>query len=261
MKKLYIITLICFLFVMSPAYSTMGIGVSPTKLDVAFGNENTITFKVKLMNSGNVDLKINISSNLGITPEKNNFILDACRCQNYCNIHVVECDELMPPDEFIITLQNPRKPIIDYITFSGSQLVSGGMVSTGTSAKLKLNITYNGQASSEEPKKGSSSNNPSTTTTIKTTTTLPPLTTTTVTRGVIEPSDINQSKEYTQTSINGNDDSFLYILIIGGSVSIPIIGYVIYIKIKKPEEDVMPQTEYPSQSNSGEPEVIDETKN
>jgi len=150
MKRLLLFTTCLFLFLFHPAYATMGIGISPTKLDVFFADDDEVSFKVKVINSGNSNLKINISSKLDMNPDKNLFILQACYCKNYCDIHVVGCNALYPPDEVTITLRNPREPTIKYITFSGSLLTAGEMIAVGVSAKLRINVTYQGESPAPE---------------------------------------------------------------------------------------------------------------
>jgi len=271
----------------------MGIGVTPTKLEIVFGNDNELTLKVKLINSGNVNLRVNVTSRLNISSDKNDFILSACKCKNYCDINVVECNELTSPEDVTIILKNPRKPIVEYITFSGLQLVSGGMVTTGVSAKLRINITYNGQTPIEDPEKNSNTtyieqpSNPSSQS--HTTTTIPPTstttTTTTIPKAVVEPADQKNKSQDTGAVVQGNDEnkndsSLLYILLIGGGVSVPLIGYFAYRKTRiQPQEEVVypqqyvqPQNiEYPVQFQpdfqqqpqlqfSNDPEIIDETK-
>ena len=197
MKRLLLFTTCLFLFLFPSAYATMGIGISPTKLDVFFADDDDeVSFKVKVINSGNTNLKINISSKLDISPDKNLFILQACYCKNYCDIHVVGCDALYPPDEITITLGNPRKPTIEYITFSGSLLIEGGMVAVGVSAKMRINITYHGESpTSEDDPEQNEENVIFPLETGTTSPSLPPTettSTTTVSKGVVEP---EQSKD------------------------------------------------------------------
>ena len=195
-KPVLVIANLFFAFLLLPsAYATMGIGIMPTKLDMTFVNEDELAFKVKIINSGNIDLKINItSSDAEIIPEKNNYVLQACRCKNYCSLTVTDCDSVSPPDELIIRIKNPKKALIDYITFSGRQLIEGGqVVTTGVSAKMRINITYKGQVPKEEPKEEEESqivytaSNPSSSSQTTTSTTIPQIQNNTT--GVVEPSD------------------------------------------------------------------------
>lgn len=195
--------LLFFLFIIPNAHATMGMGITPTKLELSFGNEDEITINVKIINSGNINLLININSNLTIIPSKNNFILSSCSCKNYCDIHVVECSALYPPEEVTIRIKNPKKPVIEYIKFSGS-IVGGSdsIVAVGVSAETRLNISYNGKVptKNDDVKKNENTvvltsipptNLPKTTTTQSTVaTTVQP----TTAQSVVEPSDQQKPK-------------------------------------------------------------------
>jgi hypothetical protein len=201
MKRL-IPVLLFFLVIIPNAHATMGIGITPTNNPLFFENEDEQIITAKIINSGNMNLLININSNLTIIPSKNNFILSSCSCKNYCDIHVVECSALYPPEEVTIRIKNPRKPIIEYIKFSGS-IVGGSdsIIAIGVSAEIRLNISYNGKVPTQKDdvKKNENTviltsipptNLPKTTTTQQSTTTVQP----TTAQSVVEPSDQQKPK-------------------------------------------------------------------
>lgn len=270
MKKLVMFTTALFLFLLPSVYSITGIAVSPSKLDILFGDDSETSFPVKVINNGNTDLRIVISSEkFDIIPEKNHFIVQRCRCKNYCDIHLVECDTLSSPDEVMITLRNPKKPMVGNIKFTGTQLADGQEVSTN----LGLNVTYKGQSMTEVESEAL--------------TTLPETTTTTtVPSGVVEPED-QQRKIYTPPETKKIGDkpelSFgewiernqtMFLLSIGGVGTVlvlSIFGYFIR-KRKKTVEEIekeMTRPQFPIYPTSQpiqmpypqtEPIIIDEMK-
>jgi len=194
--------LLFFLFIIPNAHATIGIGITPTKLELSFGNEDEQTINAKIINSGNMNLYINITSNLTIIPSKNNFILSSCSCKNYCDIHVVECSALYPPEDITIRVKNPKKPTIEYIRFSGSMVGgSDNIIAVGVSAEMRLNISYNGKVPTQKDDVKNNENTivltsipptnlPKTTTTQQSTTTVQP----TTAQSVVEPSDQQKPK-------------------------------------------------------------------
>jgi len=130
----------------SPALATIGIGISPTSLKLDYYTDTPAQeVKITLLNTGDTDLNINVSSQ-GLDIENRQFFLASCSCEGFCEAERIGCTDLNPPLTFYLKIYNPRSDKIGKIVYSGVG-ASGGMVKTSVSAETSTKLTYYGSPS------------------------------------------------------------------------------------------------------------------
>ena len=140
-----IFILILTLFI-SPAFATLGIGVSPVSSEINFNDGKNLwsrNLNVILTNNGNVPIIVHIrSEDVNVNFSENDFVLPACSCDGYCKKEVVQCSILLPVKQLIMTVYNPNYvEKTAKIIFEGSQQSSSGaMVKTGINAVITLRL-------------------------------------------------------------------------------------------------------------------------
>jgi hypothetical protein len=143
MRKLLLPVIVLQLILISPVLATIGIGVSPMDKDIEYyQGDNHIELPITLVNTGNTDLEVNVTSDELNIDEHIDYFLPKCACEGFCSDpELLECDSVVEPHKLTLKIYNPEQTIVGYIDLIGVG-ESDGMVKTSVGAKIKIDVTY-----------------------------------------------------------------------------------------------------------------------
>jgi hypothetical protein len=110
MKNIFLVILLSvFMFDSVLAVGEVGLGISPSRVRVTFNdNQAEVTIPVQIVNSGDRDLLVSVSSS-DINITANDFSISRCSCEGFYN--PIYCINKTSPILSNIIIQNPKRSI------------------------------------------------------------------------------------------------------------------------------------------------------